>query len=72
MSRFDTAPTREQITDAATLLLRYPDRLRRLAYIAGQMRQHIDTITHISDRAAAGTVAWLRALNLAYTETRNQ
>ena len=40
--------------------------------MAGEMRRHIDTITHTSDRGAARTVAWLRALNLAYTETRNQ
>jgi hypothetical protein len=72
VSRFDTTPSREQVDQAAVLLLAYPDRLRRLAFMAGQMRQAIDTITHASDRAAARTVAWLRALNLAYTETRNQ
>ena len=72
MSRFDTTPSRDQINQATTLLLRYPDRLHRLAGVAVELRQWIDQITHTHDRRTADIVAWLRALNRAELETRNQ
>jgi hypothetical protein len=72
VSRFDTTPNRDQIDHAADLLLRFRSRLHRLVYIASVVRARIEQVTHTSDRATAHIVAELRALNTAYTETRNQ
>jgi hypothetical protein len=72
MSRFDTTPTAAQIHDATFLLLRYPDRLHRLAGVAVELRQWIDQITEAHNRRTADIVAWLRALNRAELEVRNQ
>jgi hypothetical protein len=72
MSRFDTTPTRDQVDHAAAMLLRFRPRIHRLAYIASVVRTSIDQITHTPDRGSAQLVAQLRALSIAYTETRNQ
>jgi hypothetical protein len=72
MSRFDTTPTRDQIDHAAVLLVRFRSRIHRLAYIASMVCTGIDQVTHTPDRSSAQIVAELRAMTIAFTETRNQ